>query len=229
LRWLRVARLSHGGGTSGRADAWGRRGRQLFLADQTNSRYAIQIPKKPPIMKNTTDEIESCPAPERLGMKLPINPPTNPPMYVGPLRTNPSSVNSTAETMNCSEYGQTGGRPCRPSRESGGAGSRSQPACALVPIVKAGAVRGYRLPGTVAGAIQEPEANAPETEDQLALQLIVDRVPGAPHIPHCDFRTQRLAVVVIARPSLRPLSADAECPAAAVRTIAISTRRVASR
>jgi hypothetical protein len=74
-------------------------------------------------MKNTTDEIDSCPAPQRLGIKLPINPPTNPPMYVGPLRTNPSSDNSTAETMSCSGYGQTGGRPCQPSRRSGGAGS----------------------------------------------------------------------------------------------------------
>ena len=38
-------------------------------------------------MKNTIDEIESCPAPQRLGTKLPINPPTKPPVYVGPLRT----------------------------------------------------------------------------------------------------------------------------------------------
>jgi hypothetical protein len=65
------------------------------------------MPKKPPIMKNRTDEIDSWPAPQRLGMKLPMNPPTNPPVYVGPLRTNPSSDNSTAETMNCSGSGQT--------------------------------------------------------------------------------------------------------------------------
>lgn len=58
-------------------------------------------------MKNRTDEIDSWPAPQRLGMKLPMNPPTNPPVYVGPLRTNPSSDNSTAETMNCSGSGQT--------------------------------------------------------------------------------------------------------------------------
>jgi hypothetical protein len=57
-------------------------------------------------MKNRTDEIDSWPAPQRLGMKPPMNPPTNPPVYVGPLRTNPSSYNS-AETMNCSGYGQT--------------------------------------------------------------------------------------------------------------------------
>ena len=86
--------------------ACGRSGLQLFVADQANSRYAIQIPRKPPIMKNTTAESDNCPAPQRLGMKLAMKPPTDPPMYVGPLRTNPSSVNSTAGTINCGAYGQ---------------------------------------------------------------------------------------------------------------------------
>lgn len=80
----------------------------MFVADQANSRYASQIPKRPPIMKNTTDDIVSWPAPQRLGMKLPMVPPTKPPVYVGPLRTNPSSVNSRVKTMSCSEYRQTG-------------------------------------------------------------------------------------------------------------------------
>jgi hypothetical protein len=55
-------------------------------ADQTSRRYAIQIPNTPPITKNKIDDIDSCPAPHRLGMKLPPKLPTNPPTYVGPLR-----------------------------------------------------------------------------------------------------------------------------------------------
>lgn len=41
-------------------------------------------------------------------MKLLVVPPTNPPVYVGPLRTSSSSVKSTVETMNCTGCGQTG-------------------------------------------------------------------------------------------------------------------------
>jgi hypothetical protein len=55
-------------------------------ADQRSRRYEIQIPSTPPITKNTIDDIDSCPAPHRLGMKLPPKLPTNPPTYVGPLR-----------------------------------------------------------------------------------------------------------------------------------------------
>ncbi len=33
----------------------------------------------PPIAKNSMDAIDSCPAPHRLGMKLPTKLPTNPP------------------------------------------------------------------------------------------------------------------------------------------------------
>jgi hypothetical protein len=52
-------------------------------------------------------------------MKLPMVPPTNPPVYVGPLRTSSSSVNSTVQTTNYMGCGQTGGRSCRTSHESG--------------------------------------------------------------------------------------------------------------
>jgi hypothetical protein len=78
----------------------------MFVADQTKRRYAIQIPRKPPIMKKATDESENCPAPQRLGMKLATKPPTDPPMYVGPLRTSISSVNSTAQAKNCDVFGR---------------------------------------------------------------------------------------------------------------------------
>lgn len=87
-------------------------------------------------MKNRTDDIDSWPAPQRLGMKLPINPPTKPPVYVGPLRTNPSSDNSTAETMNCSGYGQTADGLVASTGATRGLQSRSN-ACASVPIVNA--------------------------------------------------------------------------------------------
>jgi hypothetical protein len=59
---------------------------RVAQADQTSRRYAIQIPNTPPITKNKIDDIDSCPAPHRLGMKLPPKLPTNPPTYVGPLR-----------------------------------------------------------------------------------------------------------------------------------------------
>ena len=61
-------------------------GFRVAQAVQTSRRYAIQIPNTPPITKNTIDDIDSCPAPHRLGMKLPPKLPTNPPTYVGPLR-----------------------------------------------------------------------------------------------------------------------------------------------
>jgi hypothetical protein len=83
-------------------------GRQLLLANHAKRRYATQIPTKPPITKNTVDDIESWPAPQMLGMKLPINPPTNPPVYVGPLRTRSSSANSTTEAIYFRRNGRTG-------------------------------------------------------------------------------------------------------------------------
>jgi len=38
-------------------------------------------------MKNAIAASESWPAPQRVGMKLATVPPTNAPVYVGPLRT----------------------------------------------------------------------------------------------------------------------------------------------
>lgn len=88
----------------------------LLLATQTNSRYATQIPRNPPIMKNTTDEIENCPAPQMLGMKLPISPPTNPPVYVGPLRTNPVFGQLKAQPDELEPTWTDGQPPWRPLR-----------------------------------------------------------------------------------------------------------------
>ncbi len=58
-------------------------------------------------------------------MKLPAVPPTNLPVYVGPLCTSSSPVKSTIETMNCTGCGQTGNGPASPPTRAAARGRLS--------------------------------------------------------------------------------------------------------
>ena len=92
-------------------------------------------------------------------MKLPTVPPTNPPVYVGPLRTSSSSVNSTADTMNCTGCGQTGNGLAGPPTRAAARGRMSAD-LSVVSIVKAFAAGGCRVPG---GPSQSPSGNHKRT------------------------------------------------------------------
>ena len=115
-------------------------------------------------------------------MKLPMVPPTNPPAYVGPLRTSSSSVKSTVETMNCTGCGQTGNGLAGPPTRAAGRGRISAD---LSVGIDCEGVCGWRLPRPrrpVSGAVREPQATAPETADWRSA-----RSPSPPAAPHDRF------------------------------------------
>ena len=115
-------------------------------------------------------------------MKLPMVPPTNPPAYVGPLRTSSSSVKSTVETMNCTGCGQTGNGLAGPPTR---AAARGRISADLSVGIDCEGVCGWRLPRPrrpVSGAVREPQATAPETADWRSA-----RSPSPPAAPHDRF------------------------------------------
>ena len=119
-------------------------------------------------MKNTTDEIDSCPAPQRLWNQAPDKPPNQPADVCGPL-------------AHQSVFGQFDGRDDELQR-----------------LWTDGRTAVSALP--------------PERRRGLRSEAACRPGVGCPSHPHCDFRTQRLAVVVIARSSLPPLSPPVVAP-----------------
>ena len=166
-------------------------------------------------------------------MKLPMVPPTNPPVYVGPLRTGSSSVNSTVDTTNCMGCGRTGERSCRPPARARGV-LGSQPPHALVSSVKAFAVGGWRVLGgrrgrrSVTGSERHADRGLAVRDRSLSPPPRV-RMTASLHLDHA----RRLAVICrvlsrIAACGGRLHSSDdaqAELRDADVRRRAVAVRR----